>query len=470
MSLLEDIRKSTQALSVQSTKIKVVGNNIAHVNDKGYARQTADIGSLGTVATVYGAESLGVGITELRNARDQVIDEQIMESKMTTGSLGGQKKFARNIEVYFENEVASLGKEVGDGLSASIAQLFGAFSGLASSSSTSEKDLQKTVVFGSASRLVDGLHTLDGNLARIDANISTQIDSDIKEANAILDKIARMNFQISRVELGGNRKALEERDERQKAFEELAKFVNFEVKQIGSTAGEIQIVTKDSSSSDVIMLDKKQVLRKFAYDGTNITTDDTTPITLGLSGGALYGYLNLRTNTLSGIRTKLDNLADQLVTSVNTAYNPTAATGDFFNVGGTTAATIALDGTITSGAPIKTTDTAEEGANELANAVGNLVKTQFSTGSGDSIDGTYSEFYTGVVLGVGQDVNVINQKYRDQLKSEESLMNMRDSVSGVSIDEEIADLLILQKSFGATSKYIVVANGLLDIITRELLR
>ncbi len=77
---------------------------------------------------------------------------------------------------------------------------------------------------------------------------------------------------------------------------------------------------------------------------------------------------------------------------------------------------------------------------------------------------TFEEFYSGILSNVG----VLNKAASDSLTYENNLLfelrNKRESISGVSLDEESANLIRYQRSFEAGAKIIQVTDELLEMI------
>jgi flagellar hook-associated protein 1 FlgK len=167
------------------------------------------------------------------------------------------------------------------------------------------------------------------------------------------------------------------------------------------------------------------------------------------------------------LRTNLDNLAHQMVTSVNAVYNPTGLTGDFFDAAGTTAGTIAVDASVTA-ANLKASDGGAAGDNTVALGVAQLAQQQFSTAGSDYIDGTFGGFFSTSVSSLGQSLAAANARVDDQTNIETLVRTHRDAVSGVSMDEEMADLMKFQRSFQASSRVFSVIDDLLDNVVNHL--
>jgi flagellar hook-associated protein 1 FlgK len=156
-----------------------------------------------------------------------------------------------------------------------------------------------------------------------------------------------------------------------------------------------------------------------------------------------------------------------LVTSVNAAYNPTGTTGDFFTASGTTAGTIQIDPTVTA-ANLKASDGGPAGDNTVALAIAQLAGQKFSTAGGDLIDGTFSSFYANGISGFGQALASANSQLSNQSSIEQLVRAQRDGVSGVSLDEEMADLQKFQRAFQASSRVFTVIDTLLDNVVNQL--
>ena len=85
-----------------------------------------------------------------------------------------------------------------------------------------------------------------------------------------------------------------------------------------------------------------------------------------------------------------------------------------------------------------------------------------------AIDGTsnFSNYYGSVAGEIGANSQSVNRTYTAQKFSLEQLKNMRESVSGVSLDEEMANLMKYQRSFEAAARLITIGDELLQTILK----
>ena len=58
--------------------------------------------------------------------------------------------------------------------------------------------------------------------------------------------------------------------------------------------------------------------------------------------------------------------------------------------------------------------------------------------------------------------------YESQVAIMSDLRGMRDSISGVNIDEELADIIKFQHGYNAAARFITVVDELLDTVINRL--
>jgi flagellar hook-associated protein 1 len=128
---------------------------------------------------------------------------------------------------------------------------------------------------------------------------------------------------------------------------------------------------------------------------------------------------------------------------------------------------ISLDPTLNA-STIKTTNTANAGANELALAVAQVQNQTFSTANGDQINGTISGYYSSAVTGIGEAIDGAQSQLTDQTAVQNMVEQQRSSVSGVNEDDELTNLMTYQSAFQAQARVMNTVNDLLDIVINGL--
>jgi flagellar hook-associated protein 1 len=181
--------------------------------------------------------------------------------------------------------------------------------------------------------------------------------------------------------------------------------------------------------------------------GTVDLTDNLTDANLSGSGGSVGALLGLYDSStgqgkIAGYLTTLNNVTNNLVTSVNNAIataDPSGASAPpFFDPAGTTATTIAVNPSLaTASAPYTATE---------AQAAGAL--------SGGSADQAYNAFVTQI----GSDVQSTQNAQQTAQSLLTAISNQRQSVSGVSLDEEMTNLITYQQAYQASARVMSTIN------------
>lgn len=459
MSLFTSLTSGASALDAQSYALQVAGKNLANVNNPSYAREQVLMGSTGGNGVALGAANSAPTALSVTQIRDAFLDRQVCQQSSVTSALTTEQTALQTAEAALGETVSSgssptTGTDAGASLASQLTSLFNSFSSLAAS--PTDTGVRQTLVQNAAT-LTDSLNQTDASLAQVQAGLNTQIQGDTDNVNTLLQTIASLNTQITVSEVNSPGSAVDLRDARQAALESLAAQISFTTAP-ATSGGQIQVATTDASGNPVVLLDGGTVTNTVAFDGTNVTAGGAT---LALTGGAIKGAMDARDGAIQTLRNSLDALAQQLVTSVNAAYNPTGATGDFFAAAGTTAGTIALDPSLTS-TNLKASDGGNAGDNTIALAVAGLASHTFSTGAGDAIDGTLTQYFSGTVSAFGQTLANLNNSVENQTSVDTLVKTQRASVSGVNLDEETTNLLMYQKAFQASSRFMSIIDNLLD--------
>jgi flagellar hook-associated protein 1 len=480
--LYASLNLSVKALNAHSKAIETAGRNLSNVNNPNYARQRVVFGDRGTVQTVMGPQSLGIEALGLQQMRDALLDMQLAResgllSQLSTNQLGLQKAQAalgQSIDRANGTASADGGSQ---GLAESLTQFFNAFQSLAAKPTDfGERQtlLQRAEILGDRFRLTDS------RLAQVQSDLTTLIGTDTRSANDLLSSIASLNLEISRFEVTAPGGAVDLRDMRMEKIDALAKKMGFETRDQAGSPGQIQVYTKDSLGNEVILVDhalSATLTASVSGTGTSLVTASNIPgaavgatATLTISSGSIKGSMEAW-DTVQTLREDIDLLAEQLVTSVNDAYNPLGTGRDFFVATGTSAASIRRNSSVTASnlEPDLTTGGAA-GNTTIPLAVAAVANHSFSTTGlpPDLINGTLSQHFNKTVTGLGQTLNSVASRLDDQDSITQLVRNQRDAISGVSLDEEMADLMKYQRSFQASSKVISILDDLLDVIVNRL--
>jgi flagellar hook-associated protein 1 FlgK len=462
--LYSSLNSAVMALNAHSRAIEITGKNLANVNNLSYARQRILYGDRGTVVTPDGAESLGMEALGVEQLRDSLLDRQVMREAALSSSFSAEQGGYQRAQAALGqsiNRATTTNTSGSSGIAAALDQFFNSFQSFAVRPTDSS---ERQSLLQNAAILTDRISMTDERVAQVQADLDAQIGNDLADANRLLSTIADLNGQIGRFEVNAPGSAVDLRDQRQARLEELATKLPVELQD--QSGGQIRVVAKDVNGGDVVLIELNVVSGPVTFDGNQLSAGNPATA-LAPASGSIKGALSARDGAVETLRNDLDLLARQLVISVNQAYNPTGTTGDFFAASGITAGTIALEGSLTV-ATLKASDGGPAGDNSVALAVSRLGSKVFSTAAGDSIDGSLGGFYSQTVSKLGQALAGANARVDDQANIEKLVRSQRDALSGVSLDEEMADLLKYQRAFQASSRVFSTIDTLLDVVVNRL--
>ncbi len=454
-------------LKVNQIAMEVASENIANVNTPGYSRQRVLLET--APPTNHNGFPLGTGvkISTVERYYDALLQKQLLNAGATSGYNNANLQLLQQVEPAF-NEL------VYDGLGSSINNFFNSWQDLTlNPSGTAERQ----AVLSKAEIMTDQFHYVSRTLTTAMVTQDESLDSQTSDINKQLKDIAYLNGQIKTTELiQGN--ANEMRDQRDYLIRQLGE--NVAISFVENADGTTDVSYSDATAgSPFALVTGSTVVNEFTlvangtlpYPASTVKHDvQLTPtagppaVTIAPVTGKLGATLVTRDTTLQGYLTDLNAIANKLVTDVNglhvsgapgplTYDNNGAAGAEFFATTGTTAANIDLAAAI-KGNPDKiaaaTTNFNGDNSNALAIA-------QLNTTNGYSMD------YKALVAKVGQDVQSAKTVVSQDAAFMKQLVTLRDSNSGVSLDEELTDLIKFQRSYQASAKLITTATDMMDI-------
>jgi flagellar hook-associated protein 1 len=464
LGLFATLDLGKRSLQTQQLGVEVTGHNIANVNTPGYARQRLDIQTSPAVDTPYGPQGTGADAAAIVQLRSAFLDQQIQSETSVTGYLQTLQNALENAQSGLGQTISTLasGSDASsnqNGIAGALSDFFNAFQNLANDPSSLTA---RQVLLQKAADLASRFNQTDQRLASLQSQLTTSVQSGTASANELLAQIAKLNGQISQQESGTSSTANDLRDLRQQKIESLANLVKIDVATDSSGAMDISI------AGTTFVSGRQQLDSLQTYDaggGRILVRAQNAGTALTLTGGSIAGAIDARDGQVASLRADLNSLASALITEVNTVhragYNPNGGTGaDFFTGNG--AANIQVN-TALAGNP------ALLQASGTAGASGdNTVALNLAQLAGTSISGlnnqTFNQSYNQTVAALGQALSSANTQVDDQNTVSTMLTKQRDAVSGVSLDEEMTNLIQYQKAYQASARIITVVDQMLDTI------
>jgi flagellar hook-associated protein 1 FlgK len=473
--LLTGLQQSARALEAQQLGLQVTGNNLANVNNTSYARESVVLGTPGVMETTAGEQSMGLEATGIQESRNSFLDAQVNSETAQTSTLQAQSTQLTLAQSYLDEQVSnnSSSSSISDpsqttsGISSALDSFFNAFSALAASPSDSAA--QQTVL-QSGSTLANTLNTTYSQLQSLQGSITSQVNQNVGTVNGLLQNIASLNGQIEQYNVQSPNSSTSSAnnlvDQRQADLQQLAGYMNFTTSAIPNSDGQIQVTTLDANSNPVTLVSKSTVEGGISFDGSQFSGGVPSTV-LALTGGSLQGDVAASQGGIQQLMDNLSTTASQITTAVNDAYNPTKATGNFFASAPSSGSIISLDPSL-SASTLKTTNTGDSGANELALAVSQIPNQTFSTSNGDLINGTIGGYYSQGVTSLGESIDGVQSQLSDQTAVQTMVQQQQQSVSGVNEDEELTNLMTYQNAYSAQADVINTLNSCLSTVISGL--
>ena len=450
------------ALLTQQKAISVTGNNIANVNTPGYSRQKLMLENKTPVQSSVGPMGTGVEAVSVERVYDRFLGVQINSESESLGRWETQKNGLELAEVIFD--------ESGEfGLSQSINEFWGAWQDLTNNPS----GYNERVVLQAKSEVMTGtFNRIYSDLESALEGFDASIEGAVEEINQLSQQIAGLNQKIIEVEATGY-SANDYRDQRDLALKKLAGLIDinsFEdaTGKVTVSTGTGQTLVESNSSRNLTTQVNGFGFKDIAWvqpDGTTVN------ITGNISNGKLKGWLEARDVDIRGYMGQLDTLAETLMDRVNNlhqlGYGLDGSTlNDFLTlapVGGSSAEAIQVNAAISNNLDLiaaSSTSAGIPGNNDQAIAIANLQHALSMNGNSS----TFDDFYNSLVSKVGGDVQNANAYFNHQSDMVVQLENRRESISGVSLDEEMINLIKFQTAYNAAAKLVTTADELLQTV------
>jgi flagellar hook-associated protein 1 FlgK len=463
LGLFGALNLGARSLQTQQQAVEIAGQNLANVNNPAYSRQRVLLQTSPTVGTSIGPQGTGVGAVAIQQIRDALLDRQITGETSVSGYWTAQQtalQYGQNSlgeQLSASATISATGSGASPGLASALNDLFGAFQTLsAGADATSRLDL-----ISKAQDLAGQFNQTSQALTSLRGTLNDSVSADVDSANSLLADIAKLNSQIGTVESAGG-SANDLRDLRQEKLESLAKLVNIDTSVGPSGAVNVSIAGN-------LMVSGPQALDTLqTYDaggGQMLVRSATSGAAMTLTGGTLAGTIDARDGALATLQDDLNSLAAQLVSEVNAVhragFSNSGTTGaDFFT--GTDAATIHVNASLVGDPSLLQTSSVGglAGDNKVALSLAQLADKKVA-GLGNL---TFSESYSQIVAQTGQSLATANDQVSDQAAVQSMLQKQRDSVSGVSLDEEMTNLLQFQHAYEASAKLVATLDSMLATV------
>jgi len=459
MALMYNIGLS--ALRTHRRRLEASGHNLSNVDTPGYSRQRVGLSN----STGHGRHALGMGVDAggARRYQDAALNRSV---RGLTERLG----FSNASSLLLTEAEPILGSPDENHLGNSMDSMFAEMGELTLDPGST---VRREAFLDGADRMAAQLRRMHADLERVRDGADDRVRASASEANRMLARVASLNDQIMRAE-NAQVEAPDLRDERDRAIAALS-----ELMDVRTVEGDFGMVDLQTSNGDSLVngVEHRQIVAEAdpALDGHLSIRLSTAAGTLTLDaetvGGSIGGTIDARDGAIASQLAMLDDIAFDLATAINSAL-----------AGGTD-----LDGN-TPGQPLFDVGTSRDGAAgriQLAAGMAGNPRALALSGTGAAGDNTVAleilrlqeQGLVGATLERPSDAVAnslflfadASRKARDAAETDDLMhaesVALRESMLGVSADEELVAITEAQRAFQGAAKVINAA----DEMTQEIL-
>lgn len=506
-STFHGLETARRSLFTTQSALNTTGHNIANANTVGYSRQVVNmtasrpIDAVGfSKSTAAGQLGTGVEASSITRVREKFLDNQFRNENKSNGNFTVQLDTLSKLEGIV-NEPSDTG------LRTVISNFWNSWSDL---SKNPENADGRKVVMEQTMALVDSFNYTAKQLGDLKSDLTENAEINLSTVNSITTSIAQLNGEIRRIEgLGDNANDL--RDQRDLLTDQLSGLVNIRV--------------EEQANGYRITMGGTELVQGTAKTDLSMAAIDTAIASGELNSGAIYGTLYSRDHYVNGYIGELDKLVQTMangefevtlpkgsVLPEGTVLNNVTYTGanrtltadttvkvnglnglhqlgyslagqdaglPFFtdSTGGTTGLTagnITLNPSIvansnliaTSMRLVTNSDGSESvitGNNSLAVLFSQMRDTRFDfdAGTGDNKN-TVDAYFRSVVGQLGVQAAEATRMQTNQQIIVDQVDSRRQSVSGVSLDEEMSNMIKFQHAYNAAARNMTMIDEVLD--------
>lgn len=521
-STFAGLETARRGMTTQQSALSVTGHNIANANTPGYSRQRVNFVQTESFPPVSMNRpqipgQIGTGVTagSVERIRETYLDVQYRGESTKSGYWGARASALSAMEDIM-NEPSDVG------LSKALDEMWKKMQDVASNPQNSGA---RDVAITQASAVADTFKYISDSLSGIRTNLDSEISLAKDSINSLVSQINSYNEKIASLEPHGLLPN-DLYDARDNLVDQLSQFVNIRVTPVGSGGQALDIATGkytidivSNTGATVGTLIDGRTLTAYNLEVGKNSEGFVDRINIGgkiengvLVGGRDISVENMADGTLKGhieaygydrnmdpaisenvglypdMMDQLDKLAYSFVKEFNAVhrqgYDLSGNTGkdffvDFPDLSGANnqykdaAKNIKLG--ITLGSEIAAGATTGAGNNENAYKLSDVITKGFAQFDNTSnipnklgMKGDLKSFYGGMIGTLGVIARETNIKMETADYTMASVDTNRQSVSGVSLDEEMTSLIKFQHAYNASARNITVIDEMLDKIINGL--
>lgn len=467
-SLSHTLNIGGDSLMANRQGIDTTAHNIANAQTEGYSRQDVDLKQRDPILRNGLVIGDGVYVGSIKRAHDKFIEKQVNKATTRDGYSNKLYENLQDLQLTFSPELESTVSE----------EISGFFGALQSLSTTPDDLTARTVLIDQARNVVTAFRRVDTEVKQKRAAINDTIAARAKEVTDITHQIAKLNVSIQSMELNPSASANDLRDQQERLVSKLSSIIDVSsyLDKDGMMCirgpGESLLVDRRFSGTLDCQMDKDGD-GMFKLVSIEPGGSKMWDITDRLKGGEMKALVHIRDEVAKPLLDRNNTLAAAFIGQVNDIHKQGFGLNDFAQSVGrgffedvTDLKNAAGNMNISSLVQASTdaisvaSSPSASGDNVIANELVSLKDKKIL----ENGNATLTDYYANFVGILGTEVvRAEHAKDTDKIMLAE-LKGRKEMVSGVSLDEEAANMIKWQTAFTASSKVITTIDEMFDTI------
>lgn len=439
----------------------VTGQNIANAGTDGYSVQSAQQAATDPFAPtdnatlpLPGSLGTGVAVNRIVRARDQFLDTQVRDATANHALQSSQSDALKQVDDAF-------GEPSDTGINAAMSAFFNSFHDL--SNNPEDVGVRATTVQKGAA-LASVFQGVQQRLTSVKSTLDQRVSTDVQSLNDYGSQIAALNVTIKQETVQGQQPN-DLLDRRDVLLDKISGLANVSVQN--NSDGTVNVAI---GSSALVL-------------GTDAATVSQSGLTAGgaLQSGELAGLTQAQ-SWVASYQGQLDTLAGTIVSQVNAvhrsgyALDGTTTGTNFFLPTGTTASTIAINPALeanpgllaAASAPIPPATKASPGDSTNAEKLAGLGEATDTNPSDALYNTSIQNYYQQTVSDAGGRAASAKTATDSAQATLTQLTQQRSSVTGVSTDQEMLNMMKYQRAYQASAQFIQTSDAMIGTLITNL--
>ena len=442
MSISNIFETSKRSLLNHQSAINTTAKNIANVYTDGYTRRTVDLSNL----------SLGFGnMSEdsISRVKNQFLDNQIWYENQALGKESMSEMLLKQVETTF-------GEPDDSGLASIMTEFWNSWSSLANNP---ESDSARSLVRDKGILLSNTFNRLDKNLKNLQKQTGIEIQQKVNEINQLVTQLGTINKHID------THRSDDLIDQRDVLLSELASKIDIQVTENPSGTVEVlaggHILISENYTNQLKTLMTQDNNGLFHSNIKTIQGNKSIEVISGELGGLLEFHNIHVSSYINSINESAVSLANEVNKVHVKGFNLTGLSGlNFFKDTISGAGDFSLSAEILSDSSLIATSSEPDVSGDSTSAQA-IVELQYD----EIINGkSVLDNYNTLIGDVGNRVQEATFVRQNQEKIVQQLQIQKSSITGVSLDEEMTQLIQFEQAYGAAAKMISTVDELMQTI------